>query len=191
MNVLHVQVVRGHRVCPSNTEIWNRCNSSCGAAFIFKLLPFSSILKLKFWVVGSGHFGGGSVTFSDPDPHRDHLFVKTFQQKLHIINCKWKTFASVLWIRDILIGIRMRICGSVRLSYGSGSFLAFYFLKVHLHQSSKIKSQKESQNRRNQSFSNYLCLIMEGSGSWRPKMKKTRILRIRIQNTLLREGSLQ
>jgi hypothetical protein len=29
-------------------------------------------------------------------------------------------------------------------------FSAFYFLKVHLHNFSKIKSQKESQNSRNQ-----------------------------------------
>jgi hypothetical protein len=31
-------------------------------------------------------------------------------------------------------------------------FSAYYFLKVHLHHFSKIKSQKESQNRRNQVF---------------------------------------
>ncbi len=31
-------------------------------------------------------------------------------------------------------------------------FSAYYFLKVHLHHFSKIKSQKESQNRRNQGF---------------------------------------
>jgi hypothetical protein len=34
-------------------------------------------------------------------------------------------------------------------------FSASYFLKVHFHHFSKIKSQKESQNRRNQGFSYY------------------------------------
>ncbi len=44
-------------------------------------------------------------------------------------------------------------------------FSAYYFLKVHLHNFSKIKSQKESQNRRNQGFSYYFCMMIEGSGS--------------------------
>jgi hypothetical protein len=43
-------------------------------------------------------------------------------------------------------------------------FSAYYFLKVHLHHFSKIKSQKESQNSRNQGFSYYFSMI-EGSGS--------------------------
>ena len=44
-------------------------------------------------------------------------------------------------------------------------FSAYYFMKVHLHHFSKIKSQKESQNRKNQGFSYYFCMMMEGSGS--------------------------
>ncbi len=57
-------------------------------------------------------------------------------------------------------------------------FSAYYFLKVHLHNFLKIKSQKESQNIRNQGFSYYFCMMIEGSGSipltsgsrsWRPK----------------------
>jgi hypothetical protein len=72
--------------------------------------------------------------------------------------------ATVLWIRDILLWIR--ICGSEPLT-GFGpwirilflpvafkmptknklffplSFYSYYFLKVHLHPSSKIKSHKE------------------------------------------------
>jgi hypothetical protein len=46
-------------------------------------------------------------------------------------------------------------------------FSAFYryFLKVHLHHFSQIKSQKESQNRRNQGLSYYFCMKIEGSGS--------------------------
>jgi hypothetical protein len=44
-------------------------------------------------------------------------------------------------------------------------FSAYYFLKLHLHHFSKIKSQKESQNSRNQGFSYYFCTMIEGSGS--------------------------
>ena len=44
-------------------------------------------------------------------------------------------------------------------------FSDYYFLKVHLHHFSKIKSQKESQNSRNQGFSYYFCMMIEGSGS--------------------------
>jgi hypothetical protein len=45
------------------------------------------------------------------------------------------------------------------------NFSAYYFLKVHLHHFSKIKSQKESQNSSIQGFSYYFCMIIEGSGS--------------------------
>ncbi len=38
-------------------------------------------------------------------------------------------------------------------------------LKVHLHHFSKIKNQKESQNRRIQGFSYYFGMMIEGSGS--------------------------
>jgi hypothetical protein len=75
-------------------------------------------------------------------------------------------------------------------------FSAYYFLKVHLHHFSKIKSQKESQNSRNQGFSYYFCMMIEGSGSGsiplttrsgsgRPKNIWIRWIRIRIRNTEL------
>ncbi len=126
----------------------------------------------------------------------------------------------VFRIHDILGWIRIRILGSMLLTngFGSGScyfrlwpsrwqqklifntiFSAYYFLKVHLHHFSKIKSKKESQNRRNQGFSYYFCMVIEGfgsgagagsgsipltsgSGSGRPKNMWIR-LRIRIRNT--------
>ncbi len=98
----------------------------------------------------------------------------------------------MLRIHDILGWIRIR--GSMPLTsgsgfgsgFGSGSwirillfssvtfkmpaktntiFSAYYFLKLHLHHFSKIKSQKESLNSRNQSFSYYFCMMIEGSGS--------------------------
>jgi hypothetical protein len=82
--------------------------------------------------------------------------------------------------------------------YGSGS--GFGKL-VHLHHSSKIKNHNKLQNSRNQGFSYYFCLIMEGSwaifgagsvlvtdgsgyGSGRPKNVRIRIrMLIRILNT--------
>ncbi len=68
--------------------------------------------------------------------------------------------AAMLWIRDILLLARIRIRGSVQLTYGSGSgsrsfrqwpsrcqqeiffpsFFAYYFFKVHLRHSSKINT---------------------------------------------------
>ncbi len=91
----------------------------------------------------------------------------------------------MLRIHDILGWIRIR--GSMPRINGSGSgscyfrhwpsrcqqktnffntiFSAHYFFTVHLHHISKIKSQKESQNSRNQGFSYYFCMMIEGSGS--------------------------
>jgi hypothetical protein len=40
-----------------------------------------------------------------------------------------------------------------------------YFLKEHLNNFSKKNVQKKSQNSRNQGFSYYFCLMIEGSGS--------------------------
>jgi hypothetical protein len=99
----------------------------------------------------------------------------------------------MLWIRDILVWIRIR--GSVPLTNGSGSgsyySSAYYFMKVHLHHLSNIKSHKKTQNSRNHGFSYYFCL-MEGSGagsvplstkSGSRRPKNIRILRIRIHKT--------
>jgi hypothetical protein len=95
-------------------------------------------------------------------------------------------YLAVFRIHDILGWIR--ILGSMLLTNVSGSgscyfrhrpsrcqqkttvifntiISAYYFLKVHLHHFSKIKSQKESQNRRNQGFFYYFCMMIEGSGS--------------------------
>ncbi len=131
---------------------------------------------------------------------------------------------AVLRIHDILGWIRIRIRGSMPLTNGSGSgscirillfssltfkmpakklifsliFSAYYFLKVHLHHFSKIKSQKGSQNSRNQGFSYYFCMMIEGSGagsipltggsgSGRPK---NMWIRIRIHNTGQAESEL-
>ncbi len=95
-----------------------------------------------------------------------------------------RPFIAVLRIHDILGWIRIRIRGSMSLTNGSGScffvidlqdasknkflntiFSAYYFLKLHLHHFLKIKSQKESQNSRNQGFPYFSCMMIEGSGS--------------------------
>ncbi len=138
----------------------------------------------------------------------------------------------MLRIHDILGWIRIRIRGSMPLTNGSGSwiwillfssltfkmpakktrffytiFSAYDFLKLHLHHFSKIKIQKESQNRRNQGFSYYFSMMIEGSGSgsregsgsipltsgfgsgsWWPKNTWIRWIRIRIQIWICNTG---
>jgi hypothetical protein len=68
-------------------------------------------------------------------------------------------------------------------------FSAYYFLKVHLHHFSKIKSQKEPQNSRNQGFYYYFCMMIEGSGSGSISLTsgsgsgRPKTMCIRIRNT--------
>jgi hypothetical protein len=66
---------------------------------------------------------------------------------------------AVLRIHDILVWIRSQ----QKTKSFKRSFSAYYFLKVHFHNFSKIKSQKKSQNRRNQGFFNYFYFMIEGS----------------------------
>jgi hypothetical protein len=54
-------------------------------------------------------------------------------------------------------------------------FSACYFLKVHLHYFSKIKSQKEPENSRIQGFSDYFCMMIEGSGLFLHDDRRIRI----------------
>ncbi len=69
------------------------------------------------------------------------------------------------------------------------SFSAYYFLKVHLHHfSTKKGHKKKSQNSRNQGFSYYFCLMIEGSGSIpvtngsAPGFMRPKSIRIRIHD---------
>jgi hypothetical protein len=74
------------------------------------------------------------------------------------------------------------------------SCFAYYFLKVHLHYFSKIKSHKEVTKSRKQCYSYYFCLMTEGSGSGSISLtndgsgcgsgrpKNIWILRIRMRN---------
>jgi hypothetical protein len=63
------------------------------------------------------------------------------------------------------------------------SLFAFYFLKLHLRHFRRLKVKKKSQSSRNQGFTYYFCLVIEGSGSRRPKNMWIRLIRIRIRNT--------
>jgi hypothetical protein len=52
-------------------------------------------------------------------------------------------------------------------------FSAYYLWTVHLHYFTKIKSKKKkSQHKRNQGFSYYFCLMIEGSGSVRIRIQE-------------------
>ncbi len=107
----------------------------------------------------------------------------------------------MFWIHDILVRIRIR--GSVPLLFfflafkmsTKNKFFCFFFLKVHLRQSSKIKGHKEvTKHLKSRFFQlfllNYRMIRIwirannDGSGSWRPKNLWILLIRIRIHNTL-------
>ncbi len=73
-------------------------------------------------------------------------------------------FGSGSWIR-ILLFSALTFKMPAKNKFFNTILSAYYFLKLHLHHFSKIKSQKESQNSRNQGFSYYFCMMIEGSGS--------------------------
>ncbi len=102
----------------------------------------------------------------------------------------------MLLIHKILVRIRMRIRirGSLALTNGFGfvsgscyfrkrssNFFAYYFLKVHLHNFSKIKVIKEVTTGSGAGYGSISLTNGSGCGSGRPK--NIWILRIRIRNT--------
>ncbi len=77
--------------------------------------------------------------------------------------------------------------------------LVTYFLKVHLHHFSRMKSRKKSQTSRYQGFSYYFCLMIEGYrskpmingfGSGRPKNMWIQWIRITKKITGVPKRSL-
>ncbi len=150
--------------------------------------------RLNYALYGMGRLKEISgQTNLDPDskgPKRKRI-------RIHVsaICAQKASILAVLRIHDILGWIRIRIRGSMPLTNGSGFgswirimlsssqtfkmpaknkfvdtiFSAYYFLKLHFHHFSKIKIQKESQNRRNQGFSYYFRMMIEESGSSRCK----------------------
>jgi hypothetical protein len=73
-------------------------------------------------------------------------------------------FGSVSWIR-ILLFSSLTFKMPAKNYFFNTIFSTYYFLKLHLYHFTKITSQKESLNSRNQGFSTYFCMIIEGSGS--------------------------
>ncbi len=131
------------------------------------------------YCLGSTHDNGITWHFGvDPDPpiHASDKWIR-IRIRIRILDPDAATF--VIDLQDANKKLIKKI------------FFPLYFLKVHLHNFSKIKSQKESQNSRNQGFSYYFCMMIEGSGSgsipltngsgW-PKNMLIR-KRIRIRNT--------
>jgi hypothetical protein len=83
------------------------------------------------------------------------------------------SLSAVLRIHDILVWIRIQINLQVaykKLIFYLKVFSAYYFLKVHLHHYSKIKSQKEVTKQRESRF--FLLFLLDD-----------RRIRIRIQGT--------
>jgi hypothetical protein len=92
-------------------------------------------------------------------------------------------YITVMWISDILVRIRGCVALTYGSRFGSGSgscffrqqlircqqkiffspkLFAYYFLKVHLQQASKIKRQKEVKNRIKQSKGFLTFLLVDG-----------------------------
>ncbi len=106
----------------------------------------------------------------------------------------------MLRIHDILVWIRIRRFMTLTNESGSGpcyfrhwssrcqqktnffkNIFCLSLFKGTFTSFSKIKSQKESRNIRNQGFSYYFCMMIEGFGSRRPKHIQIRRIRIRIR----------
>jgi hypothetical protein len=85
----------------------------------------------------------------------DHVLLQNLRTDT---NYDKKSSNAVLWIRDILLHLRIRILQFSSMTFKSHQKTIFFkkFLKVHLHHIfPKIKVIKKSQNSRNQSFSYY------------------------------------
>ncbi len=149
-------------------------------------------------------YGSGSadsyLCWTDPDSARDPAFFRQWPSRRQL---------AVLRIHDILVWMRIR--GSMPLTNGSGSFYFHHwpsrcqqktnfftkFFCILLLEGTftlffKDKKSKKSQNSRNQGFSYYFCMMIEGSGSItltngygsrRPKNMWIRWIQIRIRNT--------
>ncbi len=98
------------------------------------------------------------------------------------IHSRRPSLQAVLRIHDILVRIRIRIwiggsmprtngsgCGSRSYCYQKNNFFNNFFCLLHFEGTFgsflKIKRQKNSPNSRNQGFSYYFCLMIEGSES--------------------------
>ncbi len=108
-----------------------------------------------------------------------HRFLDGKAPKFSVNQCSWSVtfwYGSgsadlFLWLTD---PIRRRILLFSSVTFKTPTttkfspFFAYYFSRVDLPHSLKIKSHKKSQNSRNKGFPYYFCLMMEGSGSVLP-----------------------
>jgi hypothetical protein len=108
------------------------------------------------------HFG----TDPDPDPRIRTTYLRS----------RTRTRSILLLVR-ILLFSSLPDKMPTKNNFFFQRFLAYYFLKVHLHQFSKIKVKKKSQNSINEDFSYFFLLVNgririhkknNGSGSGRP-----------------------
>ncbi len=97
----------------------------------------------------------------------------------------------------LLIRLRILLFSSVTFTMATKklflSFFAFFFLKLHLHHFSRIKSHKDVQNSRSPVFLTIFFLMIEGSGSGSVPYtngagsgsSRTKNIRIRIRNNAI------
>jgi hypothetical protein len=126
-----------------------------GSRILIKEYKYFNTKKAKKWFLSSKKYDPGcSSRIPDPDaeflpsriPDPGVKKAPNPGSRIRIRNTDSQN-RPVLWIRDILVRVRIR--GSVPLTYGYGSgffrqwltrcqqkvsFLAYYFFKVHLHQ---------------------------------------------------------
>ncbi len=127
-----------------------------------------------------------------------HGFVSINSCSISGRKFQWSLVARFVKLGFLLITFWRYIYTIFQRWFVKLSFFAYYFLKVHLHHFSKIKSHKEVSKQLGregggvQDFSYYYCLMVKrfgsgpltkASGSGRPKN-----LRIRIRNTDLGSG---
>jgi hypothetical protein len=144
---------------------WEACCPTRSLLSPLYLIPYVEV------TAAGGRTGGTEVGYDDggkhaapPALHDYHTQNLPFSLRHHYLQIKKHyinnaAMLSVLWICDILV--RIRIIGSIPLTFGSGScffhqwlarcqlkiiyskFFAYIFLKVHSHRSSTTKNQKK------------------------------------------------
>ncbi len=138
----------------------------CGGSHLDPALSFLFRKKIFIsWVRSNHPWGDPSIHGFQPSILR-HTWIWG-EADYAVLN------KAVMRIHDILGWIRIRslLFSSLtfkiqqKTNFFNTIFSAYYFLKLHLHHFLKKKSQKESQNSRNQGFSYYFCMTIEGSGS--------------------------
>ncbi len=145
-------------------------------------LPCQSSFKMQVWAVPV------SLYLAMPCFSLSCQQNCLFWTKRHATCCLNLRSEPVLGICDILVRIRIRLHLRILLfssvifkmttKFFFTMFFVHFFLTLHLQNFSKLKLKviKKSQNRRNDGFSYFFCLMIEGSGSGGgPKTSQIRI----------------